>query len=126
MATVRSFDLCRVILLAIGMAPLFFGATASSQGLEAPAETRVVIVNGELLDERGLALVDELNCGEPVANGIYWLDFDNRVWGYVGSDDQYPLPDCSGGGDEAPPEEDDCESKYRFVEDRMCYCHGIC
>lgn len=94
---------------------------------------RVVIVNGELLDEAGLALVDELNCGQPLGNGNYWIDLDNRSWGFVGRDDVYPLPDCSAGvsgPSEAPAQEsgedDDCASKYPVYEDRMCYCYHVC
>jgi len=51
---------------------------------------RVVIVNGELLDAAGLAIVDQLNCGQPLENGNYWIDFDNGRWGYAGQADSYP------------------------------------
>jgi hypothetical protein len=99
---------------------------ASAQG------ERMVIVNGELLDAAGLAIVDELNCGQPLENGNYWIDFDNRTWGWVGREGAYPLPDCGAGvagPSEAPaeePGEDDCASKYPVYEDRMCYCYGVC
>lgn len=94
--------------------------------------TRIVIVNGELLDAAGLAIVDQLNCGQPLENGNYWIDFDNGRWGYSGQADAYPLPDCSaglGGPSEAgvqEPGEDDCASKYPVYEDRMCYCYNMC
>lgn len=93
---------------------------------------RIVIVNGELLDAAGLAIVDQLNCGQPLENGNYWIDFDNGLWGYVGQSGSYPLPDCSaglGGPSEAPGQEsggDDCASKYPVYEDRMCYCYHVC
>jgi hypothetical protein len=94
---------------------------------------RVVIVNGGLLDAAGLAIVDQLNCGQPLENGNYWIDFDNGRWGYAGQADSYPLPDCSaglGGPYESPAQEpgedDDCASKYPVYEDRMCYCYHVC
>jgi hypothetical protein len=40
--------------------------------------------------------------------------------------------DASGGSrdnkqrQKQPPLKSDCERKYRFHEDRMCYCYGIC
>jgi len=110
--------------LAVGLVLALIGTSASAQDLSALG--RIIFVNGELLDEQGLSLVDQLYCGEPVPNGNYWLDLENRLWGHVGVDAQNPLPDCSAGEDEAPAEEDDCESKYPYHEDRMCYCYGIC
>jgi hypothetical protein len=97
----------------------------------AMAQGRIVFVNGELLDDAGLAVVDQLNCGTPLPNGNYWLDLANGVWGYVGSDDRYALPDCTAApGQSASPapaeEEGDCESKDPVHEDRMCYCYHVC
>jgi len=95
--------------------------------MAASAQDRIIFVNGQLLDEDGIRLVDELNCGQPVPNGNYWLDLENRVWGYVGVAGQEPLPDCSADSAEAPAEEEgDCERKYRIHEDRMCYCYHVC
>ena len=96
-------------------------------------DARIVIVNGELLDAEGLAIVDQLNCGQPLENGNYWIDLDNRSWGFVGREGAYPLPDCAGGESgpsEAPAgesgEDDDCASRYPVYEDRMCYCYHVC
>lgn len=101
------------------------------------AQQRAVIVNGELLDDEGLALVDRLNCGQPVGDGMYVLDQESRTWGYADSEERQPLPDCEAaepvGEEEAveapEPEEpataDDCESRYQYFEDRMMYCYGI-
>jgi hypothetical protein len=113
----------RSISMAAGLLLALLCGSATAQG-------RIVFVNGELLDDAGLSLVDQLNCGAPIPNGNYWLDLANGVWGYVGSDDRYALPDCSAGASEAaspaPAEEDDCASKYPVYEDRMCYCYHVC
>lgn len=114
------------LALATGLLLSLIGTFAPVHHLAAQMPDRIVLINGELLDAEGLRLVDQLNCGEPVPNGNYWLDLDNRVWGHVGTGDQYPLPDCSGGGEDAPAEESDCERQHRFYEDRMCYCYGVC
>lgn len=91
------------------------------------AQDRIIFVNGQLLDEEGIRLVDQLNCGQPVPNGNYWLDLDNGIWGYVGVAGQEPLPDCSADSSESPAEEEgDCERKYPIHEDRMCYCYHVC
>lgn len=101
------------------------------------AQQRAVIVNGEVLDEAGLALIDQLNCGQPVGDGMYVLDWETRTWRYADSEERQPLPDCETtdpvGEDEvvqAPESEepttaDDCESRYQYFEDRMMYCYGI-
>lgn len=113
--------------------PMLAGLLLAVVCASTPAQgARIVIVNGELLDDAGLALVDQLNCGQPLGNGNYWIDFDDRSWGFVGRDGVYPLPDCSAGvagPSEAPAEEsgdDDCASKYPVYEDRMCYCYHVC
>ncbi|MCG3201244.1 MAG: hypothetical protein NFCOHLIN_01110 [Gammaproteobacteria bacterium] len=101
------------------------------------AQARGVIVNGELLDDEGLALIDQLNCGQPVGDGEYVLDLESRTWGYAGSMERQALPGCaaaeSAGEDGAvqAPEteetatEEDCESRCEYFEDRMMYCYGI-
>jgi hypothetical protein len=114
----------RSCALAVGLALSLAATSVPAQDLSALG--RIVFVNGQLLDDEGLSLVDQLNCGEPVPNGNYWLDLENRVWGHVGVAGHNPLPDCSGGEEDAPAEEDDCASKYRYSEDRMCYCYGVC
>lgn len=95
----------------------------------AQATARHVYVNGVLLDEHGLTQVDQLNCGESVPDGSYWLQPQRGLWGHVGQRDSNPLPDCSPEARSAPataapveaaeaPASDDC-SGYRFYEDRM-------
>jgi hypothetical protein len=114
----------RSLALAAGLVLALLGASVPAQDPSAP--DRIIFVNGQLLDHEGLRLVDQLNCGEPVPDGNYWLDLENRLWGLVGVAGQNPLPDCSGGENEAPAEEEDCASKYPYHEDRMCYCYGQC
>lgn len=99
----------------------------------AQAEDRLIFVNGEQLNAGGLVFLDALNCGEPVPEGNYWLDLENRQWGFVGVEGREPLPDCFAiqqpseeQNQVKPPAESDCESQYRFHEDRMCYCYGMC
>lgn len=89
-------------------------------------DIRIVIVNGELLDAAGLAIVDQLNCGYPVENGNYWIDFQNARWGYVGRDGSYQFPDCNGQSQAPDSGDDDCASRYPVYEDRMCYCYRVC
>lgn len=91
-------------------------------------DMRVVVVNGELLDAAGLAIVDQLNCGYPLENGNYWIDFQNGRWGWVGRDGSYPFPDC-GGQSQTPAQDsgdEECASRYPVYEDRMCYCYHVC
>jgi|GEM_PF-2355877 hypothetical protein len=128
METSKRTRVRRSFALAAGLLLSLMGTSVPAQDLSSLG--RIIFVNGQLLDNEGLGLVDQLNCGEPVPNGNYWLDLDNRLWGHVGVAGQNPLPDCAGGEDQAPAEEpaeeDDCESKYRYYEDRMCYCYGVC
>jgi len=93
----------------------------------AAAQQRLVVVNGELLDANGLAEIDTLNCGQPVTDGVYWIDFNASTWGIVGQDFAEPLPDCDAGTAQQAPagEPDDCESRYSMWEDRMMYCYGV-
>jgi hypothetical protein len=124
METSKRTRVRRSCALAVGLVLSLMGTSVPAQDLSALG--RIIFVNGELLDDEGLSLVDQLNCGEPVPNGNYWLDLENRLWGHVGVAGRNPLPDCAGGEEESPTEEDDCESKYRYYEDRMCYCYGVC
>jgi hypothetical protein len=59
------------------------------------AGQREIEVNGEKLNEFGLALLDIVNCGSPVPNGRYWIDWTRRTWGYQGTRTAAPLPDCA-------------------------------
>jgi hypothetical protein len=114
----RSYRVCLIARAAV--IGLMWSALAHAQG-------RMVIVNGEVLDANGLAVVDTLNCGTPVLDGIYWLDLDSRTWGVPGQGNVEPLPDCSGTSQQQTPAEEsgDCESRYSMWEDRMMYCYGV-
>jgi hypothetical protein len=119
------------------MAPVVFAIASVFFASDIEAQQRAVIVNGELLDESGLGLIDQLNCGQPVGDGMYVLDWDARTWGYADSEERQPLPDCEATdpagedevvqapGSEEPATADDCESRYQYFEDRMIYCYGI-
>ncbi len=121
----------RLRILVVSAIALFVAAS------DIEAQQRAVIVNGELLDDEGLALIDRLNCGQPVGDGMYVLDWEARTWGYADVEERQPLPDCETtdpvGEDEVvqapesedPPTADDCESRYQYFEDRMMYCYGI-
>ncbi len=51
--------------------------------LDGNAEERRVIVNGQILSAKQLALLDRL-AGGPVPNGSYWIDPDTATWGIAG------------------------------------------
>ena len=48
---------------------------------------RNVVVNGVLMSQNQLGILDQLN-GAPVPNGRYWLDVNTGVWGYEGGPPQ--------------------------------------
>lgn len=120
-ASIRSFRSWRLGLLAavLAAAPLWSAPLAAQQ--------RMVVVNGELLDAEGLAVLDALNCGHTVPDGVYWIDVESRTWGAVGDGTVLEIPDCAGAPEaEAPAADaDDCESRYPVWEDRMMYCYGV-
>ena len=43
---------------------------------QAGQNTRQIYVNGERLDALGIAIVDQLNCGDAVPNSRYWLNLN--------------------------------------------------
>ena len=63
-------------MLAVGMA-LAVSLPALGQ------MSRQVMVNGVLLNKAQLKVMDSLNCGAAVPNGIYWLKATG-AWGYPG------------------------------------------
>ncbi len=64
--------------------------------LDGNAQERLVIVNGQALSEKQLALLDEL-AGGPVPSGRYWIDPDTATWGFAGD----PTPRGHIGKDQA-------------------------
>lgn len=48
---------------------------------------RFVVVNGNRLSYVEIIRLEKWHCG-PIANGYYWLNFSNGVWGYAGN----PIP----------------------------------
>ena len=63
--------------------------------MDAGAQQRLVIVNGEIMTPEQLAVLDQLS-GGYVPNGSYWLNPYNGVWGYAG--DPRPRGQIGGGG----------------------------
>lgn len=51
----------------------------------APAQ-RFVVVNGQSMNMAQIAYIERLNCG-PIADGAYWFNEANGVWGYAGHPD---------------------------------------
>jgi hypothetical protein len=118
----RRMRRCIAPLLA---AMLIFGLAERGQAQEG----RFIILNGEQLDAQAIRGMDILNCGVPVPDGIYWIDLQRQEWGEVGMPGSLSLPDCSGANQSRPAQpsaKSACELKYRYHEDRMCYCYGVC
>lgn len=89
---------------------------------------RQVMVNGVLLDKAQLKVLDSLNCGVAVPNGIYWIKASG-AWGYPGGGQEGIIgEDCAVRPQAPQPDagKSDCEKKYRYHEDRMCYCYRVC
>ncbi len=66
--------------------------------LDANAEQRRVIVNGQVLSAEQLAMLDSL-AGGTVPSGSYWIDPDTATWGFAGD----PTPRGNIGKDQADP-----------------------
>lgn len=90
------------------------------------ASSRQVVVNGTPVGAAELMVLDALNCGNAVPNGHYWLNVNTGAWGFQGG----PQAGVLGSGCRASAprsnQNGDCASKYRFHEDRMCYCYHVC
>ena len=93
----------------------------------AAQQSRQVIVNGVLLNKSQLQTLDSLNCGATVPNGNFWLKATG-AWGYPGGGQEGVIgEECAKPS--APPKpsgKSECEKKYRYHEDRMCYCYNVC
>lgn len=89
------------------------GALFASANSE--AGQRVIHVNGASMNAAQMRYLDQLNCGNTVPNGRYWLNLQSGAWGYEGGPQQGFVTDCrqarSGG------------SGYR--EDRVFERYGI-
>ena len=70
----------------LGRLALTFAMIAFLVGLaamDAGAEQRHVIVNGQALTAKQLVMLDSL-AGGPVPNGSYWIDPYTATWGFAG------------------------------------------
>lgn len=81
---------------------LCIGAAAAAGPVHAQSGPRNVVINGERMSPFGLALADTVNCGQPVPDGRYWINWATRSWGHEGSRTAAPLPDCARAGALAP------------------------
>jgi hypothetical protein len=50
--------------------------------LAAPAQTRMVIVNGQHMNDAQVATLEQRACTR-IPNGAYWLDLRTGAWGYA-------------------------------------------
>ena len=50
----------------------------------AAAQSRIVIVNGQLLSDASLAKLEQTHCAR-IPEGSYWLNLQNGAWGYAGN-----------------------------------------
>ena len=119
--TISVLQQLRVMFLGIALATSLSGF--AQQG------SRHVIVNGTLMNNAQLMLLDGLNCGSPVPDGRYWLNTQTGAWGYQGGGQEGVIGEgCSGSQDQpgGAAEKGECERKYRLHEDRMCYCYHVC
>ena len=69
------------IFAALAMIAFLVGLAASDAGAQ---QKRIVIVNGQLLTQLQLAMLDRL-AGGKVSNGSYWIDPKKGTWGYSGN-----------------------------------------
>lgn len=53
-------------------------------GMPAEAQTRRVVVNGQLLTAGQIAHLERRACA-AIPNGYYWLDLRTGAWGYAGN-----------------------------------------
>ena len=70
----------------LGRLALTFAMIAFMVGLaamDADAEQRLVIVNGQALTAKQLVMLDNL-AGGPVPDGNYWIDPYTATWGFAG------------------------------------------
>jgi hypothetical protein len=98
---------------------LLFGAAESMA--QSPAQ-RHIVLNGQYLDALNVAALDYLNCGRPVPNGRYWVNWVQRTWGYEGGPAQGRLQDCTRGARQSAPARG---GSSRYVEDRIFERSGV-
>lgn len=67
------------LALTLAMIAFLVGLAA----MDAGAEQRLVIVNGQALTAKQLSMLDNL-AGGPVPNGNYWIDPYTATWGFAG------------------------------------------
>lgn len=95
---------------------------ASAQSL-----SRLVIVNGKVMNSAELSILDTANCGTSVPNGMYWLNVNTGAWGYQGGPQQGVIGSQCRTASQTPQADAqaECRAKYRYWEDRMANCYGV-
>jgi hypothetical protein len=91
-------------------------AVVCAYPVQAGQNARHIYMNGERLDALGVAIIDQLNCGERVPNGLYWINVNTGAWGYEGGPMQGTVGNCRA----TEPKADS-----RYVEDRIFEQSGI-
>ncbi len=71
----------RSISVAAVVAPMLLAMAGAAHA------ERWVVVNGALLSDSQIALLEAVSCG-PIPDGAYWLDTGTGVWGFA--DDPTP------------------------------------
>jgi hypothetical protein len=102
------------------MAAAVMFAAALVVSAKSMAADRTIFINGARMNAIEVAAIDYLNCGSPVPNGRYWVNWSDRAWGYEGGAQQGYLPDCN-----AQASEDSGGSQSGYWEDRMFENYGL-
>jgi|SRR5512134_757480 hypothetical protein len=103
----------RSMLVAVALAVGLLAAGRS----EASPNARSIHVNGQRMGPAEIAALDNLNCGETVPSGRYWVNWVTRAWGYEGGPRRGWLPNCQRQATARAPQ--------RFVEDRVFERYGV-
>jgi hypothetical protein len=104
----RSFNTKVFMLVAIILA---CAASVSHAG----QNKRNIYINGERMNTRQMALVDQWNCGERVPNGSYWLK-NNGAWGFENGPMEGVIGNCRAT---------EAKKDSRYIEDQIFEESGI-
>lgn len=101
-------------------------ALAASSPAAAQSPARLVIVNGAVMNEAQLLVLDAVNCGSPVPDGRYWLDANTGAWGFQGDPQQGVIgAQCRAAQAPRQTAQSECQARYKYWEDRMANCYGV-
>ena len=94
---------------------------AGQSGAQSLAQ-RNIVLNGQHLDALNVVALDYLNCGRPVPDGRYWVNWITRTWGYEGGPAQGRVETCTRG---ANPTNARPSGSSRYIEDRIFERSGV-